>query len=971
MRLVSFPRAVCTLASLTFACCGFSLQAADLSADLVAYWPLDNVVGDKTPDLVNAYDLSPYFGASHVLTNANAIVLVDGHKGKAMSFDNANQILLGYIAGAADQLPINKHPALTISFWVKGAPNQNDRRMFSEGNLGNNNPLFNIGSNTGGAMADLFFRQQPNAADLAAGYGDFGGGAHLLTVDTSKPLDNQWRHLMFVQQADGTRTIYLDGVADGLAIPVKPAGNWNVNATSIGGILRSTAGAWITAQIDEVALWKRALTQEEIDLVQTNGLTSVFPPLAEGLVSHWPLDEMVGDKSPDLVSGYDLSPYFGASHVLTNANAIVLVDGHKGKAVSFDNANQVLLGYIAGLNDNLPINKHEGLTISYWVKGAPNQNDRRMFSEGNLGNNNPLFNIGSNTGGGMVDFFFRQQPNAADLAAGYGDFGGGAHLLTLDTTKPFDNGWHLLTFVQETNGTRTVFIDGVADGLALPVKPAGKWNVNATSVGGILRSTAGAWITAQIDDVAVWKRSLTVDEIESVRTNGVPKTFTRKLPLQIRAFAADRPSVGAGDTVKLNWEASADANLSISPGIGDVTAQSAFGVGSSNVVVNTDTTYTFTATRGSESTNRTFTVRALAGVSAGWRLIDHFNFENLGHIGGQGNWQNNLTSVGGTLNPANVLQADQNRILGLSGQNILAGFAMNSMSVVEGKSNTLFFRFYIPASAEVADGNGLIPDIDILLGLTEKGLRDVPDFRGGGNGPSVRIIRQSAGAGGPIDLRAANGVNSAGGSYSWVGDAVNNPNGDGLQVGKVYNVWMDIANKPYDVVAGVQNGGDLYSVFVQKEGDAARTNLFANYVADRDAVNVDPVLGAAGPTLTHLYLVVNNQVTPQGTNTVRFDDFFLSADGFVSAQPRAAGSFAIDSDLLKISTFGLAAGAFTVTWNSLPGQTFTVHKRTSLSSGSWTQLVTGYPVGGAVDPTTTYSDNAATGPENYYQITSP
>jgi hypothetical protein len=117
--------------------------------------------------------------------------------------------------------------------------------------------------------------------------------------------------------------------------------------------------------------------------------------------------------------------------------------------------------------------------------------------------------------------------------------------------------------------------------------------------------------------------------------------------------------------------------------------------------------------------------------------------------------------------------------------------------------------------------------------------------------------------------------------------------------------------------------------------------------------------------------VVNNQVTPQGTNTVRFDDFFLSADGFVSAQPRAAGSFLIDSDLLKISTFGLAAGSFTVTWNSLPGQTFTVRKRTSLSSGSWTQLVTDYPVGGAVDPTTTFTDNAATGTENYYQIVSP
>jgi hypothetical protein len=226
------------------------LIAQDLSEGLVAYWPLDVVEGDKTPDLANGYSLSPYFGAAHTLTNGNAVTLVAGHKGKAASFDNANQILLGYVASAGDDLPINKHPAITVAYWVKGAAAQNDRRMFSEGNLNSNNPLFNIGSNTGGGMVDLFFRQQPSAAELATGYGDFGGGSHLLSGGVA--FDDTWHLITLVQQDDGTRMLYIDGVADTLALPTKPAGNWNVNATSVGGILRSTAGAWVTASIDDV-----------------------------------------------------------------------------------------------------------------------------------------------------------------------------------------------------------------------------------------------------------------------------------------------------------------------------------------------------------------------------------------------------------------------------------------------------------------------------------------------------------------------------------------------------------------------------------------------------------------------------------------------------------------------------------------------------------------------------------------------
>jgi hypothetical protein len=687
--------------------------------------------------------------------------------------------------------------------------------------------------------------------------------------------------------------------------------------------------------------------------------------LADGLVSYWPLDTVVGDKTPDLVGGYDLSAYAGAAHTLTNGNAIALVAGYRSNAVSFANANQVLLGYIAQPNDDLPINKHAATTISLWVKGPANQTDRRVFSEANLNNNNPLFNIGThNTGSsGQADLFFRQQATPAEIEMGFGNFGGGAHVYSGATA--FDDAWHHIVLVQQEDGTRTLYIDGALDGLAVPAKPEGRWNVNATSIGGILRLTAVSWVTALIDDVAVWKRALTPEEIAEVNANGVPKAFRRKLPLQIRTFAADRPTVVQGDSVVLNWEASADASLTLSPPLMDVTGQSAFGVGGTSLVVNATTMYTLTASRGADVTNRQVTVNALSGVAPGWRVIEHFDLLTPGHIANQGNWQNALSSISGPHNPARVTEAlDGSQFLSFDGATVLAGNALNSLTIPEGRSSTLFFRFYISPNIDLPlPGLGTTPFIDINLGLTEKGLRDVQDFRGGNNGPSIRISKQN----GPIDLRSPNGVNAASGTYSFLADTLNNPTGAGLQPGKIYNVWMDVENRPFDVVGGVQNGGDLYSVYLQKEGDATRLTLFQNYRSDRDAVTCDAILGCPIPPLTHLFFCANDQVTPQGTNLVRFDDFFLSTDGFNSTIPLPASSL---QDPLRIIQAVFNGFEMVVTWNATIGQTYTLHRTSSLGSGEWTTVVSDFPPGGAGGPTVTFSEFVADEPA-FFRVTSP
>ena len=199
---------------------GFTTLNAQLKDGLIAYWPLDEVQGTKTPELVNGYDME--------LTNLSAEDVVEGRIGNAFSFSNENQTLLSRVHDADDQLPANKHESHTVSMWSKVDGNgQNDLRLFSEANTGNSNPLFNIGTDSGGASGsiDFYIRQSgwPNVNHIKS---------------TAEPYDGEWHHVVFVQE-EGERRVYVDGELDDLEIAAKPDGTFNVNDTTIGGILRS------------------------------------------------------------------------------------------------------------------------------------------------------------------------------------------------------------------------------------------------------------------------------------------------------------------------------------------------------------------------------------------------------------------------------------------------------------------------------------------------------------------------------------------------------------------------------------------------------------------------------------------------------------------------------------------------------------------------------------------------------------
>jgi hypothetical protein len=890
-----FPSAVAVLSAFALFCTtNLQTTAQNLADGLIAYWPLDEVVGTRTPDVVGGMDLD--------LTNLTADDLAPGRFGNAFSFSNTRQTLLSRVHSPGEALPANQYDSFTISLWAQvTGQGQTDLRLFSEASTTSSNPLFNIGTDNAGAtgQVDLYFRNP-----------GFPTVDHIKTE--LEPFDGEWSHIVFVQD-NRERRIYINGQLDSLEIPEKPEeGSWEVDNTTIGGILRASASHWVSGLIDDVAIWNRALTQAEINELQTSGMASIFSPLAAGLIAHWPLDEVVGTRTPDVVGGMDMN--------LSNLTADDLAPGKFGNAFSFSNERQTLLSRVHSPGEALPANQYDSFTISLWAQvTGPGQNDLRLFSEASTTSSDPLFNIGTDNPGvtGQVDLFFRQ--------SGWPTVD---HIKT--ELEPFDGEWSHVVFVQD-NRQRRIYIDGQLDSLEIPEKPEGSWQVDNTTIGGILRASASHWVTGLIDEVAIWNRALTQEEIVEVMNSGVPAVMTREVPLEIRRFAPDFPAVVAGDTVILRWDGARDATFSISPGIGDVSDMTLAGVGQTEVSVSGTTAFTLTASRGGETVTAQTTVRAVSNVAEGWRLLENFEAYPGGLIRGQGNWKN-------PEGEARVVNLGANKALGFVGGNDLLGLDLTSLTLMEGESATLFFRFY--ASLEEME----FP-ILINMGLTEKPLRFVGDFNAN-VGPYIQL--DGAGQWGElIFIQARDGFNA---EYDFSNET--------STLGKVYNFWIDIQNNP-----GLP---DTYSVYMQEEGTAGRITIFQNFSSDRNPAGSQD-LGLPLPDLNTLFLVTSGG--GQGTENILFDDFYLSSNGFNATVPVPASSFervdVVAPSEITIVSFGFSANTFSLTWASEPGVPYTVQRKATITA-PWETIASN--VAGAAGATTTHTDTIAAQPEGYYRV---
>ena len=185
-------------------------------------------------------------------------------------------------------LPISRSPVFSVLLWVKAQNSSsanNDRRAFAEGSSAAVNPMLGVGTQqfgTNGATR-IYFR-------------DNGGTVRVDRTSTNRvaPFDNAWHHLAWVAN-NGVATLYIDGVLD--STNAYTPGAMPVDLTTLGCLLRTTTASFYKGLVDDVAVWDRALSQDEVQQVLSNSIALPVPPLPPavtvqpaGSTNLWPSD---------------------------------------------------------------------------------------------------------------------------------------------------------------------------------------------------------------------------------------------------------------------------------------------------------------------------------------------------------------------------------------------------------------------------------------------------------------------------------------------------------------------------------------------------------------------------------------------------------------------------------------------------------------------------------------------------------
>ncbi len=219
-------------------------EIAGPSEELVGYWPFDGDVSDHARE-----NHGTFVGGSAIYATG-----FDGAPQGSLNFDGTND----YVRVNQDSgLPIYSHEEFSVSLWVRGGA-QADKRVFSEGSSSNNTPVFNIGTNSGnGSEVDLFIRLPSGSRPLS----------HRLSQ--TQPFDNTWHHLAWIDR-DGQAELYVDGILDGQDFSYSKTA-MTLNRTSIGAILRASDSFHFDGLIDDVSVWEKALSEEEIQALAAGG----------------------------------------------------------------------------------------------------------------------------------------------------------------------------------------------------------------------------------------------------------------------------------------------------------------------------------------------------------------------------------------------------------------------------------------------------------------------------------------------------------------------------------------------------------------------------------------------------------------------------------------------------------------------------------------------------------------------------
>ena len=307
----------------------------------------------------------------------------------------------------------------------------------------------------------------------------------------------EWYHVAFTY--DGSEIqIYLDGELEGNPTP------------HVGHIASTPAPVWIgrkngvdffDGKIDEVAIYSRALTADEIQQHYLNGsyeVECVDPPT--GMVSWWDGDSVSGTTATDIQNGNDG----------TLENGATTVPGKVGDAFSFD-----------GVNDYVKVSKSSNLepsniTVDAWVKSSNPGNaggPRYILAKGARLCERASYALWARGSSRGIEFYISDGNAPARFSP------------AAPQAAVWDGNWHHVAGTYDGNKIR-LYLDGVEIGDGTPETIQIGYGEVMTTTNDLSLGrydgpgTCKLSYTGLLDEVEIFDRALSADEIQDIYLAG-------------------------------------------------------------------------------------------------------------------------------------------------------------------------------------------------------------------------------------------------------------------------------------------------------------------------------------------------------------------------------------------------------------------------------------------------------------------
>jgi hypothetical protein len=346
-----------------------------------------------------------------------------------------------------------------------------------------------IGKRNSPADGNMIILSSRPSYEISSGTGDYLSNSNIPVFNSL----NTWFHIVLVRSGTNLKT-YINGVLvnDYVSNTIQ-----NINNSAITEIGARYQGSSIWnlwhGKIDEVGIWNRALTQQEITSIYNqipsynDTCNAVSGSLTQGLVGYWPF---CGNANDD--SGH------GNNGTVNGATLTTDRFGNSNSAYHFNGVSNTI-----SYNSTFVFNQNSDGALSFWFDNESilsNIYSTLFFSKTTLGESN-RFNL-----------YLQPLPdNLLRLTVDYRESNTNLHIL--NTYQPITNNiWNNLVISRALN-VYTLYLNGILVGSVTDSTP----NL-PNEIGWLIGSNpngfgAPIFYQGKIDDIGFWNRALTQSEV--------------------------------------------------------------------------------------------------------------------------------------------------------------------------------------------------------------------------------------------------------------------------------------------------------------------------------------------------------------------------------------------------------------------------------------------------------------------------